>query len=160
MFDQLQKNYIIYIIDDDMAWNNQVKTFLCDNNLNNIKIFDTAEKAINNINKEGIPDLVVIDAILPGINGIEASQKIKKIDNTVTIICVGSGDKEDVTLPLQVLASGCDDWQSKIDNIELLINKIYEWIKIKEKQLQIKRLFEDRRRNKRLDAISILETGL
>lgn len=160
MFKNLYKDYIIYIINNDITWNNQIKLFLNDNNLNNIKIFSTAEKAIKNINKGEIPDIIIIDAILPGIGGIEASQKIKHINNTITIICISSGDKEDVMLPLKILAGGCDDWSSKIDNIELLINKIYEWLKIKEKQLQIRKLFEDRRHNKRLDAITILEAGL
>jgi response regulator RpfG family c-di-GMP phosphodiesterase len=154
-------NFILYIINNDKKMNIKIKNFLNKNNLNNIMIFENDEKAIKNIKNGNIPDIILIDSnLLKNGGGIEASQRIKFINNNITIICVASGDKDNITLPLQILAGGCDDWLSITNSLEFYLNKIQEWLKIKQKQLQIKELFDDRRKNKRMNAITILEAGL
>ncbi len=160
MFSELD-NFTLYIINDDKKMNVKVKTFLNKNNLNNIMIFENDKKAIESIKNGDTPDLILIDSnLLKNGGGIEVSQRIKFINNNITVICVASGDKEDITMPLQILAGGCDDWLSITDSLGFYLNKIQEWLKIKQKQLQIKELFDDRRKNKRMNAITILEAGL
>jgi CheY-like chemotaxis protein len=72
------------------------------------------------------PDLILMDISLPGIDGVEATQRIKAYDNTAKIPIIAltanamRGDRE------RFIAAGCDDYLPKpISTTELLdmINK-------------------------------------
>ena len=67
------------------------------------------------------PDLILMDISLPGIDGVEATQRIKNFENTCHIPVIAltanamRGDRE------RFLAAGCDDYLSKpISMSELL----------------------------------------
>jgi CheY-like chemotaxis protein len=72
------------------------------------------------------PDLILMDISLPGIDGVEATQRIKAYDNTAQIPVIAltanamRGDRE------RFIAAGCDDYLPKpISTADLLdmINK-------------------------------------
>lgn len=72
------------------------------------------------------PDLILMDISLPGIDGVEATQRIKAYDNTAKIPIIAltanamRGDRE------RFIAAGCDDYLPKpISTADLLdmINK-------------------------------------
>lgn len=54
---------------------------------------ETAEKAIEIVSNNKI-DLVIMDLGLPNMNGIDATQKIKKINNNIKIIMLTSHNEE------------------------------------------------------------------
>lgn len=73
-----------------------------------------------------LPDLILMDISLPGIDGVEATQRIKAYDNTAKIPVIAltanamRGDRE------RFIAAGCDDYLPKpISTADLLdmINK-------------------------------------
>jgi CheY-like chemotaxis protein len=78
--------------------------------------------------REQLPALVLMDLSLPGIDGLEATRRIKADAATSSIPVVAltahamTGDRE------RALAAGCDDFLTKpIDDV-LLIKKLHEWI--------------------------------
>ena len=54
---------------------------------------DTAEKGLNIVSNNKI-DVVIMDLGLPNMNGIEATQRIKKINNDIKIIMLTSHNEE------------------------------------------------------------------
>ncbi|MBN1679133.1 MAG: response regulator [Anaerolineae bacterium] len=73
-----------------------------------------------------VPDLILMDISLPGIDGVEATQRIKAFNNTTNIPVIAltanamRGDRE------RFIAAGCDDYLPKpISTVDLLniINK-------------------------------------
>ncbi len=71
--------------------------------------------------REHVPDLILMDISLPGIDGVEATQRIKAYDKTTKIPIVAltanamRGDRE------RFIAAGCDDYLPKpISTRELL----------------------------------------
>ena len=66
------------------------------------------------------PDLILMDVVMPKMNGFEACQQLRQLDETreIPIILVTTrGEYENVE---QGYASGCDDYVTKpISNIEL-----------------------------------------
>lgn len=72
------------------------------------------------------PDLVLMDIILPGMNGLEATQRIKSNPATATIPILAatakamSGDKE------LCLQNGCDGYLAKPISLEQLKQAIDE----------------------------------
>jgi CheY-like chemotaxis protein len=73
---------------------------------------DTAEEALDAA-RQRPPDLILMDVVLPGMNGLEAV-RILKTDRTTRGICVvglsGNAMKEDAE---QALAAGCDGYVTK-----------------------------------------------
>ena len=73
---------------------------------------------------EDSPDLILMDLSLPGIDGWEATRKIKAEDKTAVIPIIAltahamAGDRE------KALAAGCDDYDTKPVELERLLGKI------------------------------------
>ncbi len=76
-------------------------------------------------------DIVLMDIQLPGMDGYEATQQIKKLNNRIPVIAQTSfalkGEKE------RCLQAGCDDFITKPLNIEALLRKIHNYMLIKVK---------------------------
>jgi len=73
---------------------------------------------------QALPDLILMDQSLPGIDGWEAARRIKAsaITRHIPVIALTanamSGDRE------KALAAGCDDFDTKPVDIERLTEKI------------------------------------
>ncbi|MGI9331774.1 MAG: response regulator [Gammaproteobacteria bacterium] len=73
---------------------------------------------------ESLPDLILMDLSLPGLDGWEAARRLKANERTaaVPIIAVSShamsGDRE------RALAAGCDDYDIKPVDFPRLLEKI------------------------------------
>lgn len=78
--------------------------------------------------QEAKPDLILMDMSLPGIDGYEATRRIKADDTLKQIPVIGlsahamSGDAE------KARAAGCDDYLTKPVNDELLFQKLTEML--------------------------------
>jgi two-component system, cell cycle response regulator DivK len=70
------------------------------------------------------PDLILMDLDLPGIDGLEATRRLKAETDTREIPVVAltanamAGDRE------RALAAGCDDYDSKPVDVTRLLDKI------------------------------------
>lgn len=87
------KKIKILIVEDDEAYR-----FFLRNTLENYSVLeiigetDNGEDAIN-LTKELRPDVVLMDIGLPGMDGIEATKKIKSIDFTTKIVIITGHDE-------------------------------------------------------------------
>ena len=74
--------------------------------------------------RETSPDLILMDLALPGLDGWEATRRLKSIPETeaIPVIAVSShamsGDKE------KALEAGCDDYDTKPIEFARLLEKI------------------------------------
>ncbi|MCX5707362.1 MAG: response regulator [Candidatus Omnitrophica bacterium] len=89
---------------------------------------ETGEKGVELALKEK-PDLVLMDIQLPGMDGLEATKKIResKADGKIPIVAITSyamtGDKE------KVLAAGCNGYIEKPIDPETFLTEIQKYIK-------------------------------
>lgn len=82
---------------------------------------DSAEKAIEIVNSNNI-DLIIMDLGLPGMNGIEATQKIKEYNKDIKIVILTShNDEQEV---LNTLKAGANAYCSKEINPKRLVQVI------------------------------------
>lgn len=79
-----------------------------------ISHFDTGEKALLTLDVERF-DLIILDVMLPGMNGFEVCQAIRKIDPRVPILML-TARSEDADR-VEGLESGADDYLTKPFNL-------------------------------------------
>ena len=74
--------------------------------------------------KDYHPDLIVLDVMLPDINGKEVSQRVRRDEgmNDVRIICISGMVEEDKVGELK--AAGADDFMHKPFEVERLVERV------------------------------------
>ena len=82
----MRKDYNIVIVEDDTLSRFTLKKMVHQKNNKYVSAdFDNAEDCIKHITNNKV-DLIIMDATLPNMNGIEASKAIKKINPDIKII--------------------------------------------------------------------------
>ena len=72
----------ILIVDDDPDITLALKTVLEDNGYR-VYVFNDPTDAVSNFKQRGMYDLLIIDLVMPNMDGFEFYEKVKKIDNKV-----------------------------------------------------------------------------
>ena len=109
----------ILIVED----NSEIAGLLCDflrMEDYTVSVAESGEKALALYEKYGAR-LVILDIMLPGIDGFAVCQKIREDSNTPIIIVSAKSDKED---KLNGLMLGADDYIEKPYDVDILIAKI------------------------------------
>ena len=118
----MKESLKILIVDDDLDIIEILKY-----NLNNsgyfVKSANNGIKAIKKA-KKFLPDIILMDVMMPEMSGIEACSEIRKIDQlSNTIIIFLSARSEDYT-QISAYDAGADDYISKPVKPKILIKKI------------------------------------
>lgn len=71
------------------------------------------------------PDVVLLDIMLPDINGFKVCEIIKASDKRTLVIAVTGYDSEDIKA--KILAAGADDYYVKPFKFEKLLERIESW---------------------------------
>ena len=109
----------ILIVED----NKEIADLLCDflrAESFTVSVASDGEKALHLYEKYGAK-LIILDIMLPNVDGFAVCQKIRENENTPIIIVSAKTDKED---KLNGLLLGADDYIEKPYDIDLLIAKI------------------------------------
>ncbi len=80
---------------------------------------DAVKKLTNSIDR---PDVIIMDYHMPGINGIDTSKTILKIDPSYKIIMISA----DTSIKQRALSSGIIDFYEKTSDIKKLCQRIKE----------------------------------
>lgn len=79
----------IMVVDDSPFASKQIKDIVEDNGYEVIGYAKDGEEAIEHY-KELKPDIVILDIIMPGLNGLETAEILKKQDPAVKILMLSS----------------------------------------------------------------------
>lgn len=109
----------ILIVEDNKEISNLLTDFLRAENYI-VSTADTGEKAFALFEKYGAR-LVLLDIMLPGIDGFAVCEKIRKLSDTPIIILSAKTEKND---KLNGLILGADDYIEKPFDIDILLAKI------------------------------------
>lgn len=85
--------------------------------------YDSCEKAIKNLNQDQ-PEVILMDLDLPGMNGIEGIQRIKKTHPEINIIVLTV--HEDSEMVFEALCAGASGYITKNANHSRLLDAIDE----------------------------------
>jgi two-component system, OmpR family, response regulator len=109
----------ILVVDDDGQIRMLVAKFLRSNGYRVTAVRDSVE--MNEALQHAAPDLVVLDLMLPGINGLDICRELRKRSDTPVIMLTAKGDDTDRIVGLEV---GADDYLAKPFNPRELLARI------------------------------------
>lgn len=100
--------HTVMICDDNIAIHRSLNTALRSEGVDVISVYD-GESALQTICKRDI-DVIVLDIMLPGMDGYEVCREIRKHSDVYIIILSAKGDEMDRIIGLEL---GADDYISK-----------------------------------------------
>ncbi len=109
----------ILIVEDNKELADLLCDFLRAENYT-VSVAETGEKALSLYEKYGAR-LIVLDIMLPGIDGFAVCRKIREESNTPILIVSAKTEKED---KLNGLVLGADDYSEKPYDIDIMLAKI------------------------------------
>jgi two-component system response regulator MtrA len=109
----------ILVVDDDDALREMVGLVLSGAGFHPLFAADGLEAV--RVFSESIPDLVLLDIMLPGLSGIEVCKQIRTQSGVPIIMLTAKGETEDVVLGLE---AGADDYVVKPHNGAELIARV------------------------------------
>jgi two-component system response regulator MtrA len=109
----------ILVVDDDVALAEMISIVLRGEGYTPFQAFDGAE-ALAGLS-ETRPDLILLDVMLPGVDGIEVCATIRETSGVPIIMLTAKGDTTDVVRGLE---SGADDYVVKPFNPKELVARI------------------------------------
>lgn len=116
------------LVVEDNENNLYLMKFILEKNGYTVIVANTGEEGVKMALSE-IPDLVLMDIQLPGINGLEATQQIRSVKRGegIPIVAITSyallGDRE------QVLKAGCNGYIEKPIDPETVMDEICKYLK-------------------------------
>jgi len=113
------QNHIL-IIDDDLSLTELIKKFL-ENHKFKVSSFDHPTKALNGLDKKHDYDLIILDIMLPEIDGFQVLRKIRRNSTIPIIMLTARGEVSDRVVGLEL---GADDYLPKPFEPEELIARI------------------------------------
>ena len=110
----------ILIIDDDLSLTELIKKFL---EIHQFKVssFDHPKNALNRLDKKHDYDLIILDIMLPEIDGFQVLRKIRQSSTIPIIMLTARGEVSDRVVGLEL---GADDYLPKPFEPEELIARI------------------------------------
>jgi signal transduction histidine kinase/DNA-binding response OmpR family regulator len=134
---EMQEKPLILVVEDDA----DVRKFICDPLKPDYRLVEAAdgkegiEKA-----KEFIPDLIVSDIMMPGVDGYELCRQLKQDIETSHIPIMLLTAKASEESILQGLKTGANDYITKPFNAEILLSRIKNLIDLRiQMQLKLQR---------------------
>ncbi|MBC7753302.1 MAG: sigma-54-dependent Fis family transcriptional regulator [Moraxellaceae bacterium] len=123
----------ILIIDDDLDTQDLISSFFRVRDYE-LLVYGDAAKALDDINQNKVdPDVIITDLMMPGLSGIEFTQRMKMAGNSLPIILITANKK--VEIAVEAIAAGAYDFVVKplhfpqlLVSVEraLFLNKIKE----------------------------------
>jgi DNA-binding NtrC family response regulator len=126
--------FTIYIVDDEESIRQGVSYSLQEKY--QVKTFATAEESLEALKHE-TPDLILLDIRLPGMNGLEALEKIKALHPEIFVLMLTAYDEIDTVI--SAMKHGAYDYIIKplhIDSLRASVKNALDTIKMR-KEIQL-----------------------
>ncbi|MCX7944194.1 MAG: response regulator, partial [Deltaproteobacteria bacterium] len=148
---------IVLVVDDSPENINVIKSVFKD--IYRIKAATSGERAIEIANSEEKPDLILLDIIMPGMNGYETIKKLKANPNTAEIPVIFLTSKGEVEDERTGFDLGAVDYITKPINPAILFARVDTHLSLKKMrdELLSKNKYLEEEVEKRTREISIIQ---
>ena len=120
----MTQNQCILVV-DDIADNLLLLQLVLESEGYQVELADSGKVAIATIQRS-TPDLVLLDVMMPDMNGFEVTQQLRKAENLplLPIVLITADRTVDVE---RALAAGANDIISKPIDMDNLLTRIHDW---------------------------------
>jgi two-component system cell cycle response regulator DivK len=118
----MSDTYLILVVEDNDMNREIVIRRLIKQGYKTIQAVD-GQEGVDKALKE-LPDLIIMDINLPVLDGMEATRQIKAHDTSKNIPIIALTAHVQPEDRAVIMASGCDEFETKPVNFEILFNKI------------------------------------
>jgi DNA-binding NarL/FixJ family response regulator len=119
----VQPKISVWLIEDNHTFRNTVARVI--NHAENLECphhFSNAEEALNMLTAGQVPDVLLVDVELPGMNGVDAVRRIKSISPATRIIMLTVFDDHDKIF--RAICAGASGYLLKTSPIEKVLESI------------------------------------
>lgn len=132
-------NKLVFIVDDEQAISKLLSYWLKDKWGYDIEVFASGEEVLKRLYQK--PDLILLDIMLPGMDGMEVLQRIRQVDENLPVIMLSAQGKVEVAL--ESLKFGAYDYFPKPIDLQKLEPAIKNAIKGYDLSKEIENLREN-----------------
>jgi DNA-binding NtrC family response regulator len=118
-------NKLVFIVDDEQAISKLLTYWVKDKWKYDVEIFSNGEDVLRRLNVK--PDLILLDIMLPGINGIEVLKRVKQLDENLPVIMLSA--QGSIEVAVDALRLGAFDYFPKPIDIQRLEPSVKNAIK-------------------------------
>ena len=129
----------IFVVDDDSSVRSYLSAFLTSCGYD-VECAESGDQAVARVTSGFVPSLIMLDIVMPGINGIEVLERMKKTNSSTPVIILSAvGQTKTV---VDAMKMGAADFLVKPfeeQELELAIENVFEKQKLKEEVKTLKR---------------------
>lgn len=119
MLDTTSRKYRILIVDDERRMVGFIRLNLEQDGFEVIEAFNGTE-ALNRL-RDSLPDLILLDVMMPDIDGFEVLRTIREISQVPVIMLTAKSEEEDIVKGLEL---GADDYITKPFSPRELVSRV------------------------------------
>src|SRR5262250_2164464 len=122
----------ILVVDDDQSVRSYLSDFLTSCGYS-VECAESGDQAVARLSAGYVPSLIVLDIVMPGINGIEVLENVKKINTTIPVIILSAAGQTKTVV--DAMKMGAADFLVKPfeeQELELAIQNVIEKQKLRE----------------------------
>jgi putative two-component system response regulator len=154
--DDLIIKQTILVIDSDPKNSHILSEILCP--YYNVKVAQSATEAFKKAADKVKPDLVLLDIMMPDIDGYRICQYLKEVPETSEIPVIFIGTKEAIGDERKGFDAGCVDYLRKPFNLALVLARVATHLKIASQKVHLLSLVKERTKELEQTRIEILES--
>lgn len=125
----------ILIVDDEKTYIDLLAGILSDTY--NVVVAKSGEQAFKRLQSASLPDLILLDILMPKMNGYEFCQRLKKNKDTADIPVIFISALEDMDQKVAGFNAGAVDFLTKPFQVEEVLVRVHTHLTLRRQQLQL-----------------------
>lgn len=142
-------NKLVFIVDDEHAISKLLSYWVKDKWKYDVEVFSNGEDALKRLSAK--PDIVLLDIMLPGLDGIETLKRIKQFDENLPVIILSA--QGSIEVAVEALRFGAFDYFPKPIDMQRLEPSLKNAIKNYDLQKELENLKENVKKEYSFDNI-------
>jgi DNA-binding NtrC family response regulator len=142
-------NKLIFIVDDEQAISKLLTYWVKDKWKYDVEVFSNGEDVLRRLNAK--PDLILLDIMLPGVDGIEVLKRVKQMDENLPVIMLSA--QGSIEVAVDALRLGAFDYFPKPIDIQRLEPAVKNAIKSYDLTRELENLKENVKKEYSFDNI-------
>lgn len=144
-------NKLVYIVDDEQAISKLLSYWVKDKWRYDVEVFSNGEDLLRSLNNNNRPDLILLDIMLPGLNGIDTLKRVKQLDEHLPVIILSA--QGSIEVAVESLRFGAFDYFPKPIDQQRLEPAIKNAIRSYDLQRELQNLRENVKKEYSFDNI-------